>query len=192
FFFLHPVADTEHLDWISRTRILMGIAYCLQHLHNLNPPVPPLPDFTSRSIFLTNDYAAKIGDIYFWEEFIRKRKKEADADAEANVYSFGLLLLEIISGRDPSSEDLIAWGGEYLNDEKRYSCLVDSSLESFKGNELDVICEVIGNCIQEDPGKRLSMDEIVRILYKEIGISPERATPGVSPLWWAELEILSA
>lgn len=34
------VKEDEHLDWNARTRIIMGIAYCLQYMHHdLNPPV---------------------------------------------------------------------------------------------------------------------------------------------------------
>lgn len=43
-----------------RTRIIMGIAYCLQHMHHdLNPPVVH-PNLRSDSVFLTDDYAAKV------------------------------------------------------------------------------------------------------------------------------------
>lgn len=70
--------------------------------------------------------------------------------------------------------------------------LIDPTLKSFKNNELDVICEVIGGCIQQDARKRPSIKEIVQKLREVIDISPETAAPRLSPLWWAELEILSA
>lgn len=38
----------------------MGTAYCLQYMHQeLNPPVAH-PNLNSSSIFLTDDYAAKV------------------------------------------------------------------------------------------------------------------------------------
>lgn len=49
----------EHLDWSARMRIIMGTAYCLQHMHEMNPPMAH-SDFNSSEIYLTDDYAAKV------------------------------------------------------------------------------------------------------------------------------------
>lgn len=69
--------------------------------------------------------------------------------------------------------------------------MIDPSLESFKDKELDVICEVIQECVQPNPSLRPSMKEVTSKLRDTLGISPEQAFPRLSPLWWAELEILS-
>lgn len=69
--------------------------------------------------------------------------------------------------------------------------MIDPTLQSFKDNELDIICEVIQDCIQPDPRLRPTMREITTKLREVLGISPEQAVPRLSPLWWAELEILS-
>ncbi|XP_011101397.1 protein MALE DISCOVERER 2 isoform X2 [Sesamum indicum] len=195
--------DLEHLDWNARMRIIMGTAYCLQHMHDLNPPVVHA-NLASKEIFLTDDYAAKIGDVTFWSELIAKTKKTTENDAEhselpplaveTNIHSFGILLLEIISGKLPYSEeegDIVNWACTYLNDKTTISQLIDPSLKSPKENELEVVCEVIQSCIQQDVGQRPSMKEIIQKLRQAIDISPEAATPRLSPLWWAELEILS-
>lgn len=50
----------EHLEWRTRMRIIMGIAYCLRYMHHeLNPPVAHT-NLHSSSILLTVDYAAKV------------------------------------------------------------------------------------------------------------------------------------
>ncbi|CAK9152617.1 unnamed protein product [Ilex paraguariensis] len=199
------VKEMEHLDWNARVRIIMGTAYCLQYMHDLNPPVAH-SNLNSNAIFLTDDYAAKIVEISFWKEFLSKSKISGESesghselppfgDPETNVYSFGILLLEIISGKLPHSEDqgpLVNWAAEYFNDKRSISYMIDSTLKSFKNNELDIICEVIQECIQLDARKRPTMKEITSKLREVIDISPDSATPRLSPLWWAELEILSA
>lgn len=54
------VKEFEHLDWAARMRIIMGVAYCLQYMHHdLNPPVA-ITDMRSDTIFMTDDYAAKV------------------------------------------------------------------------------------------------------------------------------------
>jgi len=197
------VKELEHLDWNARMRIIMGTAYCIQYMHDLNPPLAHC-NLTSEVIFLTDDYAPKVAEIDFWKEFMAKSKNPENdsehsqlpplADGETNVYSFGILLLEIISGKLPYSEEqrpLINGASEYLNDMRKINHLIDPTLKSFKDNELDVVCEVIQSCIQQDPRKRPTMKEIVQKFREVIDLSPEAAAPRLSPLWWAELEILS-
>ncbi|KAG9159446.1 hypothetical protein Leryth_010997 [Lithospermum erythrorhizon] len=198
------VKEAEHLDWSSRMRIIMGTAYCLQYMHELKPPLPH-SHLISRAIYLTEDYAAKVAEISFWSDFVSHSKKTFEnseycqlpalAHPETNVYDFGLLLLEIISGKLPNSKEqgpILKWAEQYLNDNWSSSCLIDPSVKSFKDNELDIICEVIKQCIQPDVRKRPSIQEVIAQLRKVLDISPDAATPRLSPLWWAELEILSA
>lgn len=199
------VKEVEHLDWNARIRVIMGTAYCLQYMHHdLNPPVAH-SNLNSGAIYLTDDYAAKIAEISFWTDAATKSKTSGEddkenselppfADPETNVYSFGILLLEIISGKLQYSEEqghLVNWAAEYLNDKRSIGYLIDPTLKSFKNNELDVICEVIQECIRPDPRQRLTMRDVVSKLREVIAISPDQATPRLSPLWWAELEILS-
>ncbi|XVE88216.1 hypothetical protein DITRI_Ditri19aG0051000 [Diplodiscus trichospermus] len=198
------VKEMEHLDWNARMRTIMGVAYCLQYMHHdLNPPVAHAT-LSSTSIFLTDDYAAKIADIVSFET-APKSKTSGDGesqhselpplvDPEVNVYSFGILLLEIISGKLPYSEKegpVEKWAVQYLSDRRTISYMIDPTLQSFKNDELDIICEVILECINVDPRQRPTMKDITSKLRQVINIPPEQATPRLSPLWWAELEILS-
>lgn len=41
----------------------MGMSYCLQHMHQSDPPVT-LPCLRSNTVFLTDDYAAKVHHNY--------------------------------------------------------------------------------------------------------------------------------
>ncbi|KAJ4703665.1 putative Receptor protein kinase [Melia azedarach] len=199
------VKEMEHLDWNARMRIIMGTAYCLQYMHHdLNPPVPH-SNLSSHCIYLTDDYAAKVAEICFASLAVSQSKHSVDsednfelpplADPETNVHSFGIVLLEIISGKVPYSEEdgpIEKWAAEYLKDSRNFSCMIDPSLKSFKQNELEVVCDVINECILPDPRHRPTMMDIVAKLREVININPDQAVPRLSPLWWAELEILSA
>ncbi|KAG5561906.1 hypothetical protein RHGRI_004823 [Rhododendron griersonianum] len=176
------VKEVENLDWNARMRIVMGSAYCLQYMHDLNPPVAH-SNLVSRAIFVTDDNAAKIVEIDFWAELALKSKISGEnesehseprpsSDPETNVYSFG--------------------AAEYLKDKRSITYLIDPALESVKNNELDILWELIHDCIHQDPRKRPTMKQVTSRLREVIDISPEAATPRLSPLWWAELEILSA
>ncbi|CAH9141555.1 unnamed protein product [Cuscuta epithymum] len=198
------VKEVEHLDWNTRMRVVMGTAYCIEYMHDLNPPVPH-SNLTSKTIFLTDDYAAKIVEMSFWEELASKSKcgDSEDhselpplADPETNIYCFGLVLLEIVSGKLPFTEEqgpLLNWAAEYLKDKKSISHMVDPTLNhSFNDEEVAVVCEVIQDCIQQDARKRPTIKEVIEKLRKVRDISPQAAFPRDSPLWWAELEILQA
>ncbi|ESW20030.1 hypothetical protein PHAVU_006G175100 [Phaseolus vulgaris] len=195
------VDEMERLDWSVRIKIIMGIAYCLQYMHHdLNPPMAQ-GELLSSMICLTDDFAAKVAEVTFRkivspEESVCDSKKSDvfEDDIETNVYDFGMLLLEIISGKLPYSEkhgNLVDCAAKYLKDETSFKDLVDPSLQSFKENELNCICEVIQDCIQPDPKLRVTMREATSKLREVLGLSPEQAVPRLSPLWWAELEILS-
>lgn len=80
---------------------------------------------------------------------------------------------------------------DYLNDRRSVGYMIDPALKSFKNNELDIICEVIQQCLHPDVKQRPSMKEITTKLKSVIEIPPDAAGPRLSPLWWAELEILS-
>ncbi|XP_042450041.1 protein MALE DISCOVERER 2-like [Zingiber officinale] len=195
--------EFEHLDWNARMRIIMGTAYCLQYMHELNPPISH-PNLSSSSILVSEDSAAKVVDVNVWNEIFAKGKTNGDkdfdqsgnhsADPASNVYNFGLLVLEVISGKVPYSEEhtqLLNAVAEYLSGNDTANSLIQSTLKLHKDKDLDILCKVIQHCINPDPSKRPSMKEVTNILREVITISPEAATPRLSPLWWAELEILS-
>ncbi|KAL1096748.1 hypothetical protein V6Z11_D06G244000 [Gossypium hirsutum] len=198
------VEDMEHLDWSGRVRIIMGVAYCLLYMHHdLNPPISH-PNLSSSFIYLTDDYAAKISELLGFDSTTKSNNSVDDgsqdskldpyADPETNVYSFGILLLEIISGKLVYSKEqgsIEEWASQYLNDKGSLNNLVDPTLKGFKAEELEVICEVIQECIQSEPRQRPTMKDVSSKLRQAFNITPEQAVPRLSPLWWAELEILS-
>uniref|UniRef100_A0A0E0IWZ1 Protein kinase domain-containing protein n=1 Tax=Oryza nivara TaxID=4536 RepID=A0A0E0IWZ1_ORYNI len=190
------IREAEHLDWKTRLRIIMGVAYCLEHMSQLDPP-PLLPtNLSSSSIYLTEDNAAKIADIEFWKDDINKQD-----DQESVVYKFGILVLEVISGRRPFSEDdrlLVLWASSYLDGKRPLSAMADRTLvrSSSAAPEKDVaaLCDVVRHCVRRpEAGKRaISMGEVARLVRGIAGLSPEQAAPREKPLWWAELEIASS
>ncbi|XP_021805613.1 probable inactive receptor-like protein kinase At3g56050 [Prunus avium] len=195
------IKEAEHLDWIMRMRIAMGVAYCLDYMHQLNPPIAH-NNLNSSSVQLTEDYAPKVSEYSFWNETAEAEKESPgiklfntpSANRESNVYSFGVILFEMVTGRLPYSVDngsLEDWASDYLRGEQPLKEMVDPTLESFQEEQLDRIGEVIRSCVHPDPKQRPPMREVSARLREITGISPDGATPKLSPLWWAELELLS-
>jgi hypothetical protein len=60
-----------------------------------------------------------------------------------------------------------------------------------KDHEIEKWLEVINDCVDLDQEKRPSMKEITSKLKEITDMGPDGATPKSSPLWWAEIEIMS-
>ncbi|GER50648.1 TGA transcription factor [Striga asiatica] len=184
------VREAEHLDWLMRLRIAMGMAYCLSHMHQLKPPLSHR-NLTSSSVYLTEDYAAKISDFVFWDSSPNSQTAPPD-----NVYSFGVILFEMMTGRLPYSaggggSGIEDWAEDYLTRGDSLKDIVDPKLATYSVDQLLGIGDVIRACVEPDPIRRVSMREVCERLKGVTGIGPDGAVPKLSPLWWAEIEIMS-
>ncbi|KAI4306485.1 hypothetical protein L6164_029758 [Bauhinia variegata] len=193
------IKEAEHLDWRTRLRIAMGMAYCLQHMHRVDPPVVH-SYLNSQAVYLTDDYAGKISDLSILTETASAEtkavgKKHAHVSLASNVYSFGVILFEMVTGRLPYSVDndgsLEDWASHYLQGNQQLKEKVDPTLESFQEEQLEQIAELIKSCVHPNPKERPTMKEVSARLKEITGITAEGAVPRLSPLWWAELEISS-
>lgn len=185
------IREAEHLDWGMRTRIIMGMAYCLDHMHQLTPPIVH-KNLNSSSVYLCEDYAAKVADMSFWIE--DRAAAEMEPDKENNVYSFGVILFEMITGKLPYAADtgsLVDWASDYLRGDQPLRERIDPTLASIQVDQLEEIGEVVRMCVDADPKRRPTMRDVATRLREIIGIGPDGAIPKLSPLWWAELEIIS-
>ncbi|GJM88316.1 hypothetical protein PR202_ga04365 [Eleusine coracana subsp. coracana] len=192
------VREDGHLDWQTRLRVAVGVAYCLEHMHQLSPP-EIIRTLDTSTICLTDDFAAKISDVFFCDEprdelATMASLSPALSDRESVVYSYGMVLLETMTGRFTMSQGglLEAWAASYLRGERQLRDLMDPSLRrSFHAATVDKLDGVIRGCTDREPRRRLTMPEVARRLREITAMPPDAATPKVSPLWWAELEIIS-
>ncbi|KAF8721403.1 hypothetical protein HU200_023116 [Digitaria exilis] len=192
------IREAEKLDWMARLRISMGIAYCLEHMHQLKTLVAPR-SFDSTTIYLTDDFAAKVSDLEFWNETKGHNSTSGDltssSELENIVFKYGIVLLEILTGRVPHSEEdgpLEHWASRYFDGEMQLEELIDPSIGSFPEDAARALCEVARSCVDPDPKKRPQMAEVAGRMREITALGPDGATPKVSPLWWAELEIMSS
>lgn len=195
------IKEAEHLDWAMRLRAAMGMAYYLNHIHQLTPPIAH-ENLNSSAVNLAEDYAAKVSDFSVWNVMAATEMKSPrvelsdspSADPESNVYSFGVILFEMITGRVPYSVDngsLEDWASNYLQGDRPIKEMVDPTLKSFQEEQLESIREVIKSCVNPDPKQRPTMRDVTARMREITEIGPDGAIPKLSPLWWAELEILS-
>ncbi|OIV98414.1 hypothetical protein TanjilG_16741 [Lupinus angustifolius] len=194
------IQESEHLDWGTRLRIAMGMAYCLQYMHQLNPPLPH-SNLNSSAVQLTDDYASKISDLSFVNKIGKPNKKSSarkhiEMTLASNVYNFGVILFEMVTGRLSYSADnngsLGDWAAYYLQGDVPIKEMVDPTLANVDEEKLEQVGDLIKFCVQHDTHKRPTMKEVSLRLREITNITSEAAVPKLSPLWWAELEIAAA
>ncbi|KAI3985318.1 hypothetical protein MKX01_033632 [Papaver californicum] len=200
------------LSWRRRINIIVGIARGLRYLHTELEPPFAMSELNSSAVYLTEDFSPKLVDFEIWNSILmRLEKKSGSSGSEAalcgftesletfrqdvhdNIYAFGVLLLEIISGRPTYCKNrghLVDWAKEYLELPEVMSYLADPELRHFKYDDLKVICEVVNLCIQSEPSKRPSMQLLCPMLENliETSITSDLSD---SSLAWAELAISS-
>ncbi|KAK8685046.1 hypothetical protein V6N13_041057 [Hibiscus sabdariffa] len=209
--------EGSQLSWTRRMRIILGVARGLKYLHTeLDPPFT-ISELNSSSVYLTEDFSPKLVDFESWKTILARSEKNSGSigsngsissngsicllpnslvnrhlDIQGNIHAFGILLLEIISGKPPFCKDkgcLVDWARDYLELPEVMSYIVDPELKHFSYDDLQVICDVISLCIHPDFSKRPSMKELSLMLESRIdtSLSVELKTS----LAWAELALSS-
>ncbi|PVH35642.1 hypothetical protein PAHAL_7G233700 [Panicum hallii] len=197
------------LSWPRRMKLALAIARALRYLHTELQPPFAVAALTSSSIYLTEDYSPKIIDFERWRYLVTKpglgsvnggpvnsitdSRHKRFMDVQANTFAFGVILLELISGRASVSKDtgdLVDWARKHLEHPEEFSKLVDERLQRQSVNQesLGIVCNVVNLCIDPEPSRRPSMSMIAAIL--EEGIETSAATlMRDSSLAWAEAEL---
>ncbi|KAG1359584.1 putative LRR receptor-like serine/threonine-protein kinase [Cocos nucifera] len=204
--------DGCQLSWLRRMKIAIGVARGLKYLHTELQPPFTISELNSSAVYLTEDFSPKLVDFEIWKMIFSKSGKNsgyitnegsfhgyADSleqlsmDVQGNTYAFGVLLLELISGRPQYCKDrgcLVDWALKYLQNPEEISKLIDPELKNVRSDDIAVICSVVSLCIEPDPSKRPSMQIITAMLENGVDLSAA-ALLKESPLAWAELALSS-
>ncbi|KAK3002815.1 hypothetical protein RJ639_019193 [Escallonia herrerae] len=188
-------ASEKCLDWGTRVAIALGAARGLEYLHDAAAPRILHRDVKSTNILLDENWRAKITDLgmakclrtdglpscsssparmqgtfgYFAPEYAIIGRSSLKSD----VFSFGVVLLELITGRQPiqksadkGEESLAVWAMLPLQDSMRVILeLPDPNLKgNFPQEEMQIMAYLAKECLLLDPDSRPTMSEIVQIL----------------------------
>ncbi|XP_022991503.1 cysteine-rich receptor-like protein kinase 10 [Cucurbita maxima] len=192
------------LDWKRRYDIIAGIARGLQYLHVDSHNLIVHRDIKASNILLDDNWVPKIADFgmarlfpedqtyvntriagtngYMAPEYLMQGRLSAKVD----VFSFGVLVLELISGQRNSSfgsyfeaENLIDWAYK-LYKKGRSLEMMDPTLASSAVPDQVAMCIQIGLlCAQGDPKLRPTMPRVVLLLSKRPGTLEEPTRPRI-------------
>ncbi|KAG9155913.1 hypothetical protein Leryth_004163 [Lithospermum erythrorhizon] len=192
------------LNWSQRAAICKGTAIGLEFLHEEAEPHIVHRDVKASNVLLDVDLHPKISDFglakLFPDNVTHLSTRVAGTvgylapeyalygqlTKKADVYSFGVLVLEVVSGRSSSKaafgEDLLVlleWTWK-LREEGRLLEIVDPELTEYPKDELLRFLKVALFCTQSDSQRRPDMKQVVKMLSKEVHLNEKLLTePGV-------------
>lgn len=182
------------LDWTSRLKIALGAARALSYLHSSPTVGVPIVhrDFKSTNILLSEFFEAKVSDFglaklmpedgdmcgttrvlgtfgYFDPEYASTGKLTLQSD----VYAFGIVLLELLTGRravdmnqGPLGQNLILKMRHMSNDKKKLRKVIDPDMSktSYTMESVAMFSELASRCVRIESSGRPSMADCVKEL----------------------------
>ncbi|CAN8253043.1 unnamed protein product [Cochlearia groenlandica] len=178
--------ENGSLDWPIRYKIAVGIARGLHYLHKSCNHRIIHRDIKSSNVLLGPDYEPQITDFGLAKWLPNKWTHHAvipvegtfgylapeslmqgTVDEKTDIYSFGILLLEIISGRrpvNPSQKHILLWAKEVIETGNTRD-LVDQKLEDkYDEQQMNRLVLTASHCVQQSPMLRPTMTQALELL----------------------------
>ncbi|KAJ3670469.1 hypothetical protein LUZ60_010793 [Juncus effusus] len=200
-FFIFDKMKGALINWEKRFEIIEGIAQGLLYLHKHSrlriihrdlkvsnilldsEMVPKISDFGLARIFGPKELEANTNRVvgtygYMAPEYA----SEGLFSIKSDVFSFGVLLLEIVSGK----RNMGFHHGDFLNllgyawdrwKEGKWFELIDPSLTGTCQSQIERCIHVALLCVQENPADRSNMSDVIAFLSMESIILPEPKQP---------------
>ncbi|XP_058071781.1 probable LRR receptor-like serine/threonine-protein kinase At1g56140 isoform X5 [Magnolia sinica] len=196
-----------HLNWPTRYRICMGTARGLTYLHEESRLRIVHRDVKASNILLDADLNPKISDFGLAKLYDDKKTHISTRVAgtigylapeyalrghlteKADVFGFGVVALEILSGRpntdtslDQDKIYLLEWAWT-LHEANRPLELIDPTLSEFDNGEALRMIGVALLCTQTSPVLRPPMSRVVAMLSGDVKVSSVTSRPSYLTLW---------
>ncbi|KAL8510506.1 hypothetical protein ACS0TY_017357 [Phlomoides rotata] len=177
--------NLEPLNWDLRVQIALDVARGLEYLHDGAVPSVVHRDIKSSNILLDQSMRARVADFGLSrEEMVNKRASNIQGtfgylDPEyistrsftkkSDVYSYGVLLFELIAGRNPLQGlmEYVELAAMNTDGKVGWEELVDPRLDGkLDVEELNEVATLAHKCVNRTAKRRPSMRDIVQELSK--------------------------
>ncbi|EOA33385.1 hypothetical protein CARUB_v10020335mg [Capsella rubella] len=194
----------SEIDWKQRLEIITGIARGLLYLHEDAPNCIIHRDIKAGNILLDEKWVPKIADFgmarLYQEDVTHVNTRIAGTNGymapeyvmhgvlsvKADVFSFGVLVLELISGQKNSSfsmrhpdQTLLEWAYKLYKKGRTMEILDPDILVSAEPDQVKLCVQIGLLCVQGDPHQRPTMRRISLLLSRKPGHLEEPEHPGV-------------
>ncbi|XP_028244897.1 probable LRR receptor-like serine/threonine-protein kinase At1g56130 isoform X1 [Glycine soja] len=195
------------LNWSTRYDICLGVARGLTYLHEESRLRIVHRDVKASNILLDYELIPKISDFGLAKLYDDKKTHISTGVAgtigylapeyamrgllteKADVFSFGVVALELVSGRPNSDSSLegekvylLEWAWQ-LHEKNCIIDLVDDRLSEFNEEEVKRIVGIGLLCTQTSPTLRPSMSRVVAMLSGDIEVGTVPSKPGYLSDW---------
>ncbi|KAL9234033.1 hypothetical protein vseg_008954 [Gypsophila vaccaria] len=180
-FYLHQNVDgVSLLDWTKRVRVAVGVARGLEYLHEKMAPQVVHGCIKPCNILVDVKFCAKLCDYglsflglkqekmgvlgYVDEEYWEVGEHKGGACKESDVYGFGVVLLELLSGRTNKGGLLVGWVLPLIKDMK-FNEFLDQRIQTPSNMKALVkLAKVASTCVANSRKTRPTISQIVCIL----------------------------
>ncbi|XP_054807464.1 probable receptor-like serine/threonine-protein kinase At5g57670 isoform X2 [Prosopis cineraria] len=182
---LHGKSGTS-LDWAVRYKVAIGVARGLHYLHKCCKRRIIHRDIKASNVLLGPDYEPQITDFGLAKWLPNKWTHHAVipvegtfgylapesfmhgiVDEKTDVFAFGILLLEIVTGRRPvdsKKQNLLLWA-KPLMESGNIRELADPRMEgAYDEEELNRVVLTASYCVRQSPLWRPQMSEVLELL----------------------------
>ncbi|KAF7831075.1 receptor-like cytoplasmic kinase 176 [Senna tora] len=205
-------SHVEPLSWSIRMKVALDAAKGLAYLHSDEVKVI-YRDFKTSNILLDSNYNAKLSDFGLAKDgpagdksYVSTRVMGTYGYAapeymatghltkKSDIYSFGVVLLEILSGkravdknRPTREHNLVEWAKPYLSSKRRIFQVMDARIEGkYRVREAMKVANIAIQCLSVEPRFRPSMADVVRALEQlqgsdDTGGSSSSSSSGPKP-----------
>ncbi|KAJ7956331.1 Receptor-like protein kinase [Quillaja saponaria] len=188
---LHGTGE-QSLNWSARLKIALGSARGLAYLHHDCCPKIVHRDIKSSNILLNENLEPCVSDFglakllvdevahvttvvagtfgYLAPEYLQSGR----ATEKSDVYGFGVLLLELVTGKRPTDPsfvkrglNVVGWMNTLLR-ENRLEDVVDKNCTDADAETVEAILGIAARCTDANPDDRPSMSQVLQFLEQEV------------------------
>lgn len=161
----HLHGGLSPLNWTLRLKIVMQAAKGLEYLHK--EVVPPIVhrDVKSSKILLDADWGARIADF----AVLTPKESDINVDMRSDVYNFGIVLLEVLSGRKAYDADclppsIVDWAVPFIRQGKAAAIIDRYTALPRNVEPLLKLADIAELAVREDPNERPNMVDLAHFL----------------------------